>query len=34
MRKLHNQHQAAGLEWTILKTLPKALLAGKLSGKL
>lgn len=28
MRKLHNQHHPAGLEWTILKTLPKVLLAG------
>lgn len=28
MRKLHNQHHPAGLEWVILKTLPKVLLAG------
>ena len=28
MRKLHNQHHPAGLEWTILKALPKVLFAG------
>ncbi len=28
MKKLHNQHHAAGLEWTILKTLPKILFGG------
>ena len=28
MKKLHNQHHPAGLEWTILKTLPKFLFGG------
>jgi hypothetical protein len=28
MRKLHNLHHPAGLEWAILKMLPKVLLAG------
>ena len=28
MKKLHNQHHPAGLEWTILKTLPKILFGG------
>ena len=28
MRKLHNQHHPAGLEWTILKTLARILFGG------
>ena len=28
MKKLHNQHHPAGLEWAILKVLPKILIAG------
>ncbi len=28
MKKLHNKHHAAGLEWVILKTLPKILAGG------
>ncbi len=28
MKKLHNKHHSAGLEWTILKMLPKILFAG------
>ncbi len=28
MRKLHNQHHPAGLEWRILKMLPKIIAAG------
>lgn len=28
MKKLHNQHHPAGLEWVILKMLPKILLGG------
>ena len=28
MTKIHNQHHPAGLEWVILKKIPKILLAG------
>jgi len=28
MKKLHNKHHPAGLEWRIFKTLPKILLGG------